>query len=257
MKSLLTLLITIAAFSSYADTYRLKDSLCGEIDPFIIGDACVLVFESKQKEIVLISNEDFMESVADRALISGDLYDINFTGLDLINQSTTRSMRTAIGRSLNIRPKAQFFYLDDNSGVNKIELTNQPVEINCKAEGSSNSGYLDANIDFSAKLLGTGDFTKLEDIKFSYELLDGSDIWSSGATTIEYLLNYIRYRPQVYTSHQKFSFWLSERNNFGEFDIILPITAIRAGQTTFTGHIIMTAIDDHYGDSVSMECYLK
>src|SRR5690606_6640705 len=63
MKTILTIVLALLSTSILANTYRLKDRLCGEVDPYVIGDACVLVLENKKEDIVVIGDEMFQAEI--------------------------------------------------------------------------------------------------------------------------------------------------------------------------------------------------
>ncbi len=255
MKALIILSTLFLSLSAYADRYRLKDSLCGEIDPFVIGDACVVVLEKKGVETVLITDEDFMVQMSEKELNKGDFFNLDHSSIEAVDKKTSKLMKEALRRTVNLSHKAKFFYLDDNQGLQQIDTPLKTRLLSCSANRVSGDGFLDATIKFSATLESLGDFSTLKNIKFEYVLDDRGDVWSEGETSIERLNNYINYNPRVYIGHDKFSFWLSSRSRgFGEFDLIIPVKRIIDSTEAFSMQIIMTAIDDHHGDSVSIDC---
>lgn len=255
MKSALLLLVLLAITSAaYADVYRVKDGLCGEIDPFVIGDACVFTLENKNEELVLITDEDFLYE-QEVEIEAGDFVELDKTAISQITDETLRQVRSVLGRHLNYRRGTKFYSLASNDGLIKTELNKTAIQFSCKAEGAGN-GFLDAHIKFSGTLNKSQEFSQILDLKFEYKLLDDDSVWSQGQTSYASLMNYMAYRPQVYVGMEKFSFFVSDRvsSGFGDFDIILPANEILSGKKVFNAYVIMTAIDDHHGDTAAVEC---
>ncbi len=256
MKTLLILLSLLVSISADAEQFRLKDSLCGEIDPFIIGDACVLVLENKGKESVLISDVDFMVSLSEKDLTNGDFFDLDLQAIEAVDKKTANQMNQVLYRSMNLSRKAKFFYLDHNEGLNRLDVQLKTRNITCEANNVSGDGFLDSTIYFRADLETYGSFSSLKNLKFNFKLTDGDDTWSEGDTSFASLTNSIHYNPYVYHGHDKFNFWLSSRSRgFGDFDLIIPVNRIIDNSEAFSAQVIMTAIDDHHGDSVSVDCF--
>tara|TARA_R110000868_G_scaffold248282_6_gene504674 strand:+ start:2640 stop:3410 length:771 start_codon:yes stop_codon:yes gene_type:complete len=253
MKLFIALTITLLSFSSFAQDYRLKESLCGEIDPYVIGDACVLSLEARGQHFILIADEDFMVSLAEKELESGSIYNLIQSAITPVSAKEDRLMRQALGRSIYFNKKTKFFFLDDNQGLTLSEQPKNTLSFACNPESTSSNSYLEATVSFNGELKKQGDFTELLNMQFDYKILDGSDIWSHGSYQSSHLSNAINYRPRVYTGHDKFSFSYNSRTSFGYFDIIMPKN-IAADSKSFTTYVIMTAIDDHYGDTVAVEC---
>ena len=254
MKSLIALALTLLTSASYAETYRVKASLCGEIDPFVIGDACVFTLENKQEELVLLTDEAFLYD-SNLEIEEGHFVELDKNFISAITGSAAADIRNVLGRNLSFRRGTKFYSLYENSALNLVKPAQTAVNIACHAEGGG-EGFLAANIKLSATLEMTGEFAQLAQHKFEYQLLDGDSVWSAGQASHYALPNYLAYRPQVYVGMDKFSFYLYDRNSrgFGEFDIILPVNAIKNGKKQFYAYVIMTAIDDHHGDTAALEC---
>lgn len=252
MKSAIALALILVTSSLYADTYRLKDSLCGEIDPFVIGDACVLTLENKQEEIVLVTDEDFMYQ-NDGEINAGDFFELDKTFITAASRNTAREYRSVLEGHFSFRRGAKFYSLDSNDALVKISVVQEEINFSCKAEGAGGN-FLDAYIDISGTLKSNQDFNELSQLSFRYELRDSNSIWSQGQTAFSSLLNTVAYRPQVYIGMEKFSFYLNARTGFGEFDIILPVKEMINQKKQFSAYVIMTAIDDHHGDTAALEC---
>src|SRR5690606_14286703 len=242
MKSAIALALVLLTSSLFADTYRLKDSLCGEIDPFVIGDACVVVLENKAEELVIVMDQsDFVQA---------EFYDLDKSFVSRVDRETAREYRQVLDRNLTFRRGAKFMQLDIHDALVPTAVEQAAIKFSCKAEGAGD-GFLDAYINISGTLNKTQEFSKLTELKFDYKLLDGDSVWSQGHTTYESLLNTVAYRPQVYVGMEKFNFYFYDRaqHGYGEFDIILPAKEMLAGKKEFYAYVIMTAIDDHHGDT--------
>tara|TARA_R110000868_G_scaffold242548_1_gene498073 strand:- start:41779 stop:42549 length:771 start_codon:yes stop_codon:yes gene_type:complete len=253
MKLLLTITLSLFSLVTLADSYRLKDSLCGEIDPFVIGDACVLSLEARGQHYILIADEDFMVSLAEKELVSGDIYELKASAIAAVSQREDRLMRQALERTMQFTKKTKFFYLDDNSGLTLSLQPKQIITFSCAPEHAGGDSYFNTLINFKGSLIKQSGFSKLQNINFDYTVLDGDDIWTRGSFQTKELNNFVNYRPRVYTNHDKFSFTANDRHSFGYFDLIMP-KSITQDTVDFTIYVIMTAIDDHYGDTVAVEC---
>jgi len=102
---------------------------------------------------------------------------------------------------------------------------------------------------------------ELSTIKLDYKLsMDETfdDIWGEGhAYKPNYTIkNKLNYNPRVYTNHVKFED-LYSREIFGFLDLILPNKSLSQKDEVFTGFMIMTAMEDHWGSTVQLECRLK
>ena len=83
------------------------------------------------------------------------------------------------------------------------------------------------------------------------------DCWASTPEKYGKVKNQVPYRPRVYIDHRKFSLDLDSDNSFGSYDFIFPKEKLIEGKTRFTAHMILTYINDHFGTSVSLNCYRK
>ncbi len=76
MKKFLVLSMLLASFSLFAQTksFKITDSWCGEIDPFLIGDACVLTIQEspeKNSHYVIINLDDMSSRYPDVEELTG------------------------------------------------------------------------------------------------------------------------------------------------------------------------------------------
>lgn len=91
----LGLILSYDAFSA-TQTYRINSGLCGEMDPFAVGDACVLELSNEKKEhFYIITDFDLpmIEGVNSEEL---DRYKIRLDKGDLTR--ATKSEREALDR---------------------------------------------------------------------------------------------------------------------------------------------------------------
>lgn len=102
-------------------------------------------------------------------------------------------------------------------------------------------------------------------ISFDYaiymETMEPQNMWSVGGQTFKALANDEGYRPRVYKNHMKFNVYISGiggKDGFGELDLVLPRKILLSvSPNSFTGYLIMTAMDDHFGGTVPMECSIN
>jgi hypothetical protein len=144
-------------------------------------------------------------------------------------------------------------------------FTSHASELICEQlEGDGSQGFtVTAEIKGEFQVLGDNKAV-FEQLDTQYQILEGglgSEAWSRGTSVETDLANKENYRPRVYTGHMKFSYYVGSNSSegFGDLDLIVPseeLTAAVSG-STFTSYLIMTYMDDHYGDTISLNCKIK
>jgi hypothetical protein len=104
---------------------------------------------------------------------------------------------------------------------------------------------------------------KLKNLNLSYLLSmeeDFSDEWASAIINDqEYSIgNLESYNPRVYKDHIKFKNIHGDKV-FGSIDLIIPVEVITniEENKVFNSYTIMTAMDDHWGGTVSLDCSIS
>ena len=101
-----------------------------------------------------------------------------------------------------------------------------------------------------------------DDAVFAYKLYDSDhmsskSIWSQGAQLYKSLGNSLSYNPRKYKGHMKFSVYVDDRDTkgYGYLDLIVPADKMLAAKKSeFTGYLIMTWMDDHFGGTAKLNC---
>jgi hypothetical protein len=82
MKKLLIVLSVLGSFSAFATKATVDDAFCGEIDPFVVGDACIVQLStSKGSKIALVFPDyELEEKIGDSAeTLNGQIVDVDFS----------------------------------------------------------------------------------------------------------------------------------------------------------------------------------
>lgn len=91
----LGLIFSLEAFSA-SQTYRIVSGLCGEMDPFAVGDACVLELSHEKKEHFYVITDFDLPMIEG---VDGEKLDRYKVRLDKSNLSkATKSEREALDR---------------------------------------------------------------------------------------------------------------------------------------------------------------
>ena len=133
--------------------------------------------------------------------------------------------------------------------------------LTCKSEFSDD--FLYGTLFLKSKLFTESNQFKLSSIELDYKLAideELTDIWGEGyASEPDYtIINKKSYNPRVYKNHIKFESIYS-RYIFGSLDLILPKNKLNKNNMNkaFTGFMIMTAMEDHWGSTIQLNCTLK
>lgn len=125
----------------------------------------------------------------------------------------------------------------------------------------STSDWMTANLLIQGNMVVEGETYTLKSWEGYYHILDvGADpatpyTWAFAAGKGKDLVNLSTYRPRKYKNHIKLEIPFSSFNmSYGQTDLILPKMDQIGGKTNFTGFMIMTAIEDHMGDTIPLNC---
>ncbi len=125
------------------------------------------------------------------------------------------------------------------------------AEFKCSTETSGFGGWLDFNSTLKGELKKVGGFAKITNYAFFYEALDGNYVWSKAdIKEAAPVYNNSYYRPRVYMNHVQFDI---SKGVFGMVKLLVPEAALHS-RDDFSVTLIMSWIEDHAGDSVSLEC---
>lgn len=104
-----TLLLSLTCFSAYSAEhgYWVEDSLCGEIDPFAIGDACVVEVANHKENFVIILELDFVIDQLDGEVPKG-------TTLILEKKGLKKATREVVQALDGFNKKLKVFKIDSN-----------------------------------------------------------------------------------------------------------------------------------------------
>lgn len=259
-----TLLMSNIAFATPVQI-RITDHICGEIDPFIIGDACLVQGTSEKKNYALVIDMDeyYYSSLSEIEI--NDIITVDDTYLELIEDiDTINEMRDFFDITY-----IKFYYFellfptDSVISIEKAKLESV-FNLNCHNSGFYDGSFMYAKINFKStlKVISNNSYI-LSAPSFNYVLSmneDFTDIWASANVSDknENFVNLGTYNPRVYFGHSKFDDIFS-RSIFGEVDFILPKEELNTTESkkSFTAYMIMTAMDDHWGGTVDLDCTIQ
>ncbi|MEX0799474.1 MAG: hypothetical protein WD025_08510 [Bacteriovoracaceae bacterium] len=241
---------------------RVDKIVCGEIDPYILGDACLVYGSSKKKAFGLVFDIDQFSNSKFYSLEPGDFFEANFKNANKIKDPAVNAVINRYGKNLNTSlktfwvSKAKTFFV--STAVGKVE---KEFSLSCQATEQFDGSMMWSTVSVESKLL-VRSFESYELVRplLKYELSMSEDfttLWDSfQARDPDYsLFNRRHYRPSKYRGHVKFNNLYSSKT-FGEVDLILPIKALSA-PSKFQGFAIMTHISDHWGGTVKLDCQLR
>lgn len=268
MKSFFIILsmLFISQFS-YAEIIKIRvtDHICGEIDPFVIGDACLIQGSSEKRNYALIID---MDEYYYSALAEAEVHDVITLDDIYLERRTDNDTINELNDYFNIRYTKFFYYelLFPTDSVISLEKGNviNTFKLSCENQNYYDGSFMYASVKFESILkVIAGDTYTLSTPSFSYVLSmdeNMNDIWaketlSDRKTTF---VNLRTYNPRVYLGHIKYDDIFS-RDIFGEVDFILPKDALKTteDEKSFTSYMIMTAMDDHWGGTVDLNCTIR
>ena len=268
MKNIFGLMaISLISFSVHASsiTLRVTETFCGEVDPFAIGDACLIQASSEKRNYALVIDLDEYQYSDLVNAKENDLITINNTYLERINDT---NVINEINDYFNIYYSKYFYYellfpTDSVVNVEKAQIKSS-YKLSCSQPGFFDGSYMWGKVRLTASLdVLSGDTYILSKPDFSYTLSmdeDYSYIWAQGSSRdANYTITNLRtYRPQVYLGHIKFDD-IFYKDIFGQIDFILPKDKLNTNddEIQFTSYMIMTAMDDHWGGTVSIDCTIS
>jgi hypothetical protein len=122
----------------------------------------------------------------------------------------------------------------------------------CTTEKTEFNGYFSIDLKIEGFLESSSGIAKLSHYQIEYQVFDGNEIWSqANINSTNSLFNNSRYNPRVYTNHFQF---IISKEILGEIYFIVPKNFAQSEDDKFDAYVIMTAIEDHAGDTVAIEC---
>ena len=252
---------------SYAEIIKIRvtDHICGEIDPFVIGDACLIQGSSEKRNYALIID---MDEYYYSALADADVHDVITLDDTYLERRTDHDTVNEINDYFNISYTKYFYYelLFPTDSVISLEKGNvlNTFKLNCENNSYYDGSFMYASVKFESLLsVISGETYTLSAPSLEYLLSmneDMSDTWASENVSDKNktFVNLRTYNPRVYLGYIKYDDIFS-RDIFGEVDFILPKDALNTtdDEKSFTSYMIMTAMDDHWGGTVDLNCTIR
>jgi hypothetical protein len=136
----------------------------------------------------------------------------------------------------------------------------KPVKLSCVNMNFYDGSFMYAKVLVESEIEINDENYTLKKINLSYLLSmneDFSDEWAKASINDEeYTINnYLKYNPRVYLDHIKFKNVYGSKV-FGFIDLVLPKDSLNNIEENkdFNAYTIMTAMDDHWGGTVSLNC---
>lgn len=252
---------------SYAELIKMRvtDHICGEIDPFVIGDACLIQGSSEKRNYALVID---MDEYYYSALSETEINDIITIDDTYLEKRSDYDTINEINDYFDITYTKHYYYelLFPTDSVILLEKakTINTYNLSCENKNFYDGSFMYASLKFNSKLqVLSGDTYIISEASFEYVLSmeeDMSDVWARESVSDQNtnFVNLRTYNPRVYLGHIKYDDIFS-RDIFGEVDFILPKDALKTteDEKSFTSYMIMTAMDDHWGGTVDLNCTIQ
>jgi hypothetical protein len=252
----LLFLLTVFSTLSFAKTYRVNDLFCGEVDPFIVGDACLLSLENGMDRKVVVYDFDLFTNEA----VLEQIQTGSFVELDL--DSLTRLEREEVIDEIRFfsSVKKNQIYEGDLYGLKSLEKS-QTFSMNLSCEAKKVwSTYMITDYNFTSTILGYGQgFYELVNVDAHLTVWnegyshDPLDVWAKASYQKKSVLNKTDYRPIVYKGYLSFNLSYYQSSSFGNISFVISPKDLIPGEK-FTAYAIMSSIDDHWGGTIPMTC---
>lgn len=255
----LILALSLLASNLNAIEYRVDDKTCGNISHSLESEACVLDLShlNIRKRILVMSQSD-LKSIYTNIQI-GDFVEIENSSL---NEITNEEVIQVLNFEDFNNPISSYFY--NEFSIQKINLNSDNKNIFCEAKKEYVNG-MDVNFQMGGEVnLFENGYINIRNLNIKTDIIHSNfyDSYSKASFYKNTVVNKMDYKPTKYKNHAKFNLYYDlgpeQYNAFGELDIILPLDQLHTkSQTkTFKAFLIMTAIEDHWGGTIDMECKL-
>lgn len=152
-------------------------------------------------------------------------------------------------------------------GIFLIAFSSQAAVLNCvQTKGWKTEGmWVTSNVSGEYEVISDKQ-AKFSEVSFNYRIfwdasLAEDSVWSKGEQTFTDLTNSLSYSPRKYKDHIRFSAYvngMASGSGYGDLGLIVPAKEILAAESAdFTGYLMMTWMDDHYGGTVKLNCSLN
>ncbi|MCO4794240.1 MAG: hypothetical protein KC493_11030 [Bacteriovoracaceae bacterium] len=134
MKTLLTLLFVLTSFSSFSSTIfkaTVEDTFCVEMDPFVVGDVCLLNLEREDNGKKLTLLLDFDEFSNQDGELEGQVLSVDSSKLEKIRNREVLSILLDYDNN--------YYYM--NASIDAFEVVENPSTYEMKKFISKLSGY--------------------------------------------------------------------------------------------------------------------
>lgn len=259
--------LALVAFLSFSNAFaknlelRVEKTLCGEIDPYILGDAC-LVYAADNKEVfaLIIELEDYAQ-LLDNEITDGDLVNLDdryFSNVDDRNlERLIQDMAKDVDSKIKVYQVSSLKY--SLGAIIKSQVLNA-FRITCHEILSTQDGMYTNVIIESLITVNSFDTFKVIAPRVRYELTrvnrPNTFFTQFDNQDDEYIkLNKRNFSPTRYLNYFKFSN-LYDRKTKGKIHLLLPTEEFytTSRRKKFYGFLQMADINDVYGTTVKLSC---
>lgn len=239
---------------AYASLNRVESISCGEFDPQVIGDACLIVATNSNNTNIFITKIEAYTNSSTQVKV-GDFISTNDNANSAVTELAVRVLARKLTSHLSFHV-SDIYYLDYKDSVATLNSLNKVETISCVNDKFiDQNGFMFGKFSLKARLhTYNPESYSLENTSLSYLLSmeeDFSETWAEGSYTNGSFLNRYNYRPYVYKNHIKFGSLFSDKV-FGKIDLL--INKADLGKKNFTGIVMMTHMDDHFGTTIEVSC---
>lgn len=258
----ISLLMTSTLFAKTLDL-RVEKFICGEIDPYIIGDACVL-YAADQKEVygLIIEIDDYFETFSED-LEPGDLVKLE------TNYMATDSNERVINLITKLAPE-----LDSKINVNHVSSLARTIkeikktkilnkfQLVCHEAQEVQRGMRTKIILESTVEIRNHETFSLNELRLGYELTpedDPNSIFSDfDRRDLDFFkLNKRNFNPTRYKNYINFAALFVESTK-GKVNLLLPeeklLTSSR--EKVFKSYLRMNNMYGRFGATIKLDCNL-
>jgi len=262
MKHIILLLLVLSSFAQAKDLeLRVDKILCGEIDPYILGDACV-VFASNQDNVygLIMEIDEYLDIISDDINVS-DLITLDNRYFSHNNDRNLANLLHRLGSELDsklfIRKVSSLKYAFKNI---KKSVTLRTYQLVCHEAYSTQDGmHTNVIIESLIRVKSFNTF-EIEGTRLSYELrpenTPNSTYSSIDTKNPEFSqLDKRNFNPIKYDNHMKFADLYAEQTR-GKVNLLLPIEKLMKSsrRKRFSGYLQLSSINGRFGTTVKLNC---
>lgn len=263
MKALVLVLSFLASLNAFSKNIELRVEriICGEIDPYILGDACVLYGANEKSVYGLVLEIDEYLNFLENEVSEGDLISLDDTFFGEVQERQLSNLINSIARDLNSQVEVyEVSSLKLAFNHIKKSITKNSFRLTCKEAYPSQDGMF-THIDIESLIhIKSFDTYELYSPRLSYKLYpidDPSILFSDFDNQADDYsrFNKRNFSPIRYDGFMKFSDLYGNKTK-GKINLLLPIDKIdtRSRRKRFHAYLQMADMYGRFGTTVKLVC---